>query len=88
MWPETVYMDGQTKKVVFPGDRQASLIGCPKSWETMFKKMRREGKHPYMYHKLVVLKDMTPVGMAYRNYMEYIYDVVRFDRFKEDGTDQ
>ena len=81
VWPETVYMDGK-KEVTFPRDTQSDLIGCPTSWAELFKKMMRQGKHPYMMWKLDSKLDQTAVGMAFRNYMQYIYDDVRFDSFR------
>ena len=83
MWPETIYIDGKNE-VVFPKARQADLIGCPASWAELFKKMMRQGKHPYLMWKLDTNGDKTAVGMAFRNFMQYIYDDVRFDSFLTD----
>lgn len=81
MWPETVYLDGTHKEVIFPEDEQAAQIGCPSEWRALFVKMKHQGKFPYMYDKLVVQKDPSAVGMAFRNLMKYVLDGEVFDDF-------
>ena len=82
VWPETVYLDGAHTEVTFPKAKQASQIGCPSEWRELFLNMKRQGKFPYMYDKLVVCRDPTAVGMAFRNLMKHVFDDEVFDSFE------
>ena len=68
-------MDGVSTEVIFPAsDNDDPEVGCPESWQKQFCKFKQDFKFPYVYNKLDVQNDQTPVGKAFRNYMRFVLD--------------
>ncbi len=84
VWPESIYSNGDCAPVTFPQAPQASRKGCPESWIRIFADLRRRGHYPGMYSEFVQDKSSeSAVGMAFRNFAQYLYDGRVFDEFDD-----
>ncbi len=81
LWPASQYTDSSGNVVQFPEDRQASFKGCPDSWILIFVRQKQCSEHMDMFNDCVRGKGGGVVGMAYRNFMQHVYDGVTFDAF-------
>ena len=82
IWPESIYTSVDCAPVTFPCAPQASCKGCPDSWIAIFATLRRKGHYPRMYDDFVQAKSsQSAVGMAFRNFAQYLYDGRVFDEF-------
>ena len=81
VWPESIYASSTCGPVTFPRAPQASGKGCPDSWVAIFAQLRNAGHFADMYNDCVTGQLQSAVGMAFRNFMRYVFDGETFDVF-------